>query len=73
MTKFEQKRFDLISGNLQQGQFYAVKDIARSKAFLRSFALDSEHKASSKGDNAKEKNTGDASHVTTDEGESHHS
>ncbi|GFS46039.1 hypothetical protein Acr_00g0099780 [Actinidia rufa] len=59
-TKSEQDRFDLISGTLQQGQFYMVKDIIRSKAFLKSFTLDSKHMASSEGDNAKEKNIGNS-------------
>ncbi|GFY91037.1 hypothetical protein Acr_07g0012330 [Actinidia rufa] len=48
--------------------FYAIKDISRSKAFLRSFALDSGHMASSKGDNAKVQNIGDMSHVAANEG-----
>ena len=54
-------------------QFYVVKDILRSKAFLRSFALDSGNMVSNDGDNAKEKITGNTAHVAVDEGESYHS
>ena len=40
--------------------------------FFRSFALDSKKMASRGEDNAEEKNTRDAAHVTTNEGESSH-
>ena len=73
LTQSKQDKFDYISGTLKQGQFYAVKDIIHSKAFLRSFDLDSGDMASSGGDNTEEKNAGDSAHVATDEGESHHS
>ena len=73
MTKSEQERFYLISSTLQKREFYAIKDIVQSKAYLMSIALDSEPMASSRGDNAEDKNTGDVAHVATDEGESCHS
>ncbi|GFY95655.1 hypothetical protein Acr_10g0010400 [Actinidia rufa] len=44
-----------------------------SKSFLKSFALDSGQMASSGDDNTKDKLTGSAAHVTSNEGESHHS
>ena len=71
LTKSEQDRFDLISSTFEQ--FYKVKNITWSKMFLKSFAFDSKDMASSGGDNAEKKNTNDVAHVTTDEGESHHS
>ncbi|GFS32605.1 hypothetical protein Acr_00g0023450 [Actinidia rufa] len=59
-----------ISSNLEKEQFYVVKDIVRSKAFLRNFAIDSGNMASNGGDNAKEKNVGNVVHIATDEVES---
>ncbi|PSS07920.1 Neurofilament light polypeptide like [Actinidia chinensis var. chinensis] len=70
LTENEQERFDQIYGTLEQGQFYPIKDILRSKSFLRSFALDSEKMMSSGRDNAEEKSAGDAANVAGDENES---
>ncbi|XP_057465950.1 uncharacterized protein LOC130755554 isoform X2 [Actinidia eriantha] len=67
LTEVEQERFDRISGTLEQGQLYPIKDILRSKSFLRSFGLDSGRMASSGGDNVEQKPAGDAAHVAADE------
>ena len=73
LTESEQDRFDHISGNLKRGQFYTVKDIIRSKVFLRSFALESGNMTSSGGHNTEEKNASEEAHFVADEGEPHHS
>ncbi|GFS40062.1 hypothetical protein Acr_00g0066460 [Actinidia rufa] len=70
LTEVEQERFDRISGTLEQGQFYPIKDILRLKSFLRSFGLDFGRMASSAGDNVKQKPAGNAAHVAADEGSS---
>ena len=66
LTEIEQKRFDQISGTLEKGQFYSIKDIFRLKSFLRSFGLDFGRMASSEKDNVEEKSSGDVTHVATD-------
>ena len=58
----EQERFDLISSTLEQGQFYTVKDILRSKSFLQTFAPNSEKMVSNGGDNAEEKSMATSSY-----------
>ncbi|GFY97471.1 hypothetical protein Acr_12g0000120 [Actinidia rufa] len=63
-------KLDLISNTLQPREFYSVKNILRSKAFLRCFAITSQAMASNGGDNAEEKNVGDVPHITADKGES---
>ena len=70
MTENEQQRFDQISGTLEQGQFYAIKDILRSKSFLQSFALDSRKMVSSGMDNDEEKSASNVVHIAVDEDES---
>ena len=70
LTEVEQERFDQISGTLEKGQFYLIKDVLRSKSFLQIFSLDSGRMASNGGNNAKEKPTSDAAHVATNEVES---
>ncbi|GFZ00947.1 hypothetical protein Acr_14g0005820 [Actinidia rufa] len=66
LTEIEQQRFNQISGMLERGQFYPIKDVLCSKSFLRSFALDSGKMVSSDGDNAKEKPVGDVAHVASE-------
>ncbi|PSS08060.1 Kinesin-like protein [Actinidia chinensis var. chinensis] len=61
--------FDSVLGTLEQGQFYPIKDILRSKSFLISFALNSKKMVSSGGDNAEDKPASDMAHVVGDEGE----
>ncbi|GFS30442.1 hypothetical protein Acr_00g0011920 [Actinidia rufa] len=70
LTQSEQERLEQIYGTLEQGQFYAIKDILHSKTFLRSFAFDLGKMASRSRDNAKEKNIGNKTHVLADVGES---
>ena len=73
LTEAEKERLDLVAKILQLREFYSVKDILRSKAFLKCFSIASPQMASSEEDNAEEKNAGDAPHVGADEGESRHS
>ena len=70
LTESEQERLFQIYGTLEHGQFYAVQDILRSKAFLWSFALNLRNMASNGRDNAEEKIVGDGAHVVANEGES---
>ncbi|GFZ02251.1 hypothetical protein Acr_15g0008590 [Actinidia rufa] len=70
LTEVEQEGFDQISGKLEQGQHYPIKDVFFSKSFLYSFGLKSRKMASSGGDNAEEKSVGDTAHVAAEEGES---
>ncbi|GFS33944.1 hypothetical protein Acr_00g0031400 [Actinidia rufa] len=66
LTETEQGRFDQISSTLEQGQFYSIKDVLRSKSFLRSFTLNSRKMEYSGGDNVEEKTEGNAAHVAAD-------
>ncbi|GFZ05449.1 hypothetical protein Acr_17g0010210 [Actinidia rufa] len=52
LTEIEQQRFDQISNTPERGQFYPIKDVLRSKSFLRSFALNFKKMASNGGSNA---------------------
>ena len=73
LTETKHERLDLISNTLQPGELYSIKDILRSKVFIKCFALASQPIASSGGDNVEERNDGGAPHVAIDEGESRHS
>ncbi|GFZ03476.1 hypothetical protein Acr_16g0001000 [Actinidia rufa] len=66
LTETEQEMFDLVLGTLERGQFYPIKDVLRSKSFLRIFALDSEKIVSSGGYNAEDKPSSDMAHIAGD-------
>ena len=73
LVESEHERLDLVSNTLQLGEFYSVKDILCLKAFLKCFAFASPQMASNGGDNAEEKNIGDAPRFAANESESCHS
>ncbi|GFZ11380.1 hypothetical protein Acr_22g0007780 [Actinidia rufa] len=58
---------DLVAKTLQSTEFYLVKDILHSKAFLKCFSLASSQMVSSGEDNAEEKNASNAPHIEADE------
>ncbi|GFS44401.1 hypothetical protein Acr_00g0090120 [Actinidia rufa] len=71
LIETKQERFDQISGTLEQGQLYPIKDVLCSKSSLQSFALDFGRMVSSGVDNVEEKPMGNTAHIAANEGESH--
>ncbi|GFZ03469.1 hypothetical protein Acr_16g0000930 [Actinidia rufa] len=70
LTEAKKEGLDLVTKTLELREFYSVKNILRSKVFLKCFVLAPQQMASSGGDNVEEKNTSDAPHVTADEARS---